>query len=118
MLTIVNNYMNIQLEIKDKNNNPINSILIKENNLYTKTGREKSILDIFLDNDIEIFYGCMGGSCGACICDIVEGEEYIDKEKIRTQVYKNVNQKEVLTCIAGFKENTPKNSKIVIKKKF
>ncbi len=110
--------MTTKLKILDKNENIIKIVNLEEKDLITRSGREKSILDIMLDNDIDMFYGCMGGSCGACICDLENGGEFVEKEKIRPKVYKNVSEKEILTCIAGLKTPFKDNSEIVVKKKF
>lgn len=76
---------------------------------------EKSMLDIALDNNINILFGCFGGSCGTCKCSIEEGEELIDKEATRSAIYGDLKEKEFLPCIAKLKEGID-SGKIVIKK--
>jgi len=100
--------MTLKISILDKNNKFEKDIYIKKPN--------RSILDNMLDEDIQIFYGCMGGSCGACKCEIIEGEEFIDKEGIRPKIYKGTTGKEFLPCVAKIKPNIDENAKITIKK--
>lgn len=100
--------MSIKITILKKNNSLEKDIYIKKPN--------RSILDNMLDENIEIFYGCMGGSCGACKCEIIEGEEFIEKEGIRSKIYKAIQGKEFLPCVAKLKNNVEENSKITIKK--
>ncbi len=100
--------MSIKITIIDKNNKLEKDINIKK--------QDRSILDNMLDEDIQIFYGCMGGSCGACKCQIEEGEEFIEKEGIRPKIYKGISGKEFLPCVAKLKKNIPQDAKITIKK--
>ena len=41
--------------------------------VYT-VGEDDSILDILLQEDINVDYGCTEGVCGACMTDVLEGE--------------------------------------------
>ena len=100
--------MSVKITIIDKNNKFEKDIYIKK--------LDRSILDNMLDEDINIFYGCMGGSCGACICQIEEGEEFIEKEGIRPKIYKNLKEKQFLPCVAKLKKNMPEDAKIIVKK--
>lgn len=100
--------MTLKITILTKTNKLEKDIFIKK--------PDRSILDNMLDEDIQIFYGCMGGSCGACKCELVEGEEYIEKEGIRPKIYKGITGKEFLPCVAKLKNNIPENAKITIKK--
>jgi ferredoxin len=83
--------------------------------VYDKTGKfekeiilegKKSFLDEMLDHNIQVFYGCMGGSCSACKCKILSGNEFVDKEAMGPQVYSDVKEDEILSCIAKVKENS------------
>lgn len=65
---------------------------------------KKSLLDEMLDKNVEVYFGCMGGSCSACKCKILKGMEHIDKEAMGPQVYKDVAEDEVLSCIAKVKD--------------
>ena len=67
-------------------------------------GGKRSLLDDMLDNGINVFFGCMGGSCSACKCKVTKGIEHIDKEALGPQVYTDVADDEVLSCIARAKE--------------
>ncbi len=101
MLTIVNNYMAI-IKVYNKDLTLAGEISSDE---------KQSILDTAIDNDISILFGCCGGSCGTCKCEIIKGKEYIDKEAIRKTVYSDVKENEFLACIAKVKPNT--NEKII-----
>jgi ferredoxin len=47
----------------------------------------------------------MGGSCSACKCKITKGKEFIDNEALGPQVYTDVADDEVLSCIARVKDD-------------
>lgn len=104
----------IEINIFDKNNNHIKKLNISEEEAYNKRfKRKKSILDIMLDNDINAKYGCMGGSCSACITEVLEGREHINNEGLTKQVYKGLNENDILTCISTliFETNENRNNK-------
>ena len=85
----IKNYMTINIVFFDKNNNLIKKLsLNKEETINKRFKRNKSILDIALDNNIDIKYGCMGGSCSACICEIITGSEFINREGLHEIVFK------------------------------
>jgi len=106
----------IKITFIDKNNNLIKTIQPKSDKLVNnRLKRPKSILDIALDNGIDIKFGCMGGSCSACKCQIIKGENQIDKEGLKKAVYKDIGNKEFLPCIAILKENQKENEEIEIK---
>lgn len=98
----------VQLKIYNKDNSFLSQI-----DLNTRD----DILKQLLDNNIQIFYGCMGGSCGACISTIEKGEEHINKEGRKSAVYKGLKEREFLPCIATIKENLNENEIIEIKKR-
>ena len=68
-------------------------------------GGKRSLLDDMLDNGVQVFFGCMGGSCSACKCRITKGMEKIDKEAMGPQRYKDVKENEILSCIAKVKDD-------------
>lgn len=82
-----------------------------------KLNKEQTILKQLIENNIQIFYGCMGGSCGACACRIISGEENIDKEAKKKAVFKGVKKGEFLPCIAKIKNNLEQDKIIEIIKK-
>ena len=94
-----------KLEIYSMEDELIRTIEVTKENSYNKRLRlDKTILDFLLDNDIKITYGCMGGSCGACIVDILSGGEFIDREGSHKIVLKSLKENEALTCITTVKE--------------
>lgn len=95
----------IKLKVMNKDNSEQKTIDINDS---------KNMLDLMLDNDVQIYYGCFGGSCGSCKCSIVDGEEYIDKEAIRPAVLKGLKENEFLPCIAKIKKDSDKE--IIIKR--
>ncbi|MCA9460371.1 MAG: (2Fe-2S)-binding protein [Nanoarchaeota archaeon] len=108
--------MKINLVFFDKNNNLLKKLTLNEEETLNKRfKRKKSILDIALDNGIDLKYGCMGGSCSACICEIIKGGEFIDREGLHEIVFKGVKENEILTCIATLKDKIPKDNLIEIK---
>ena len=86
----------VKLKIYNKDNSFLNEI---------KLNSKEEILNQLINNNIEIFYGCMGGSCGACASTILKGEEHIDKEARKPAVFKGLKDKEFLPCIARVKED-------------
>lgn len=91
------------------------TVLNKDNSLQKKIDitDKKNLLDEMLDNDVEIFFGCFGGSCASCKCSIVEGSENIDLEAVRPLVFKGLKENEFLPCIAKIKDS---NKEVVIKR--
>ena len=104
-----------KLILVDKNNNLISAIEIKQAHDKVTLKRQQSILDILLDNQIPAKYGCTGGVCGACICKIIEGEEFIVKEGLHKTAHNKLGGKRFLSCIATIKENTPEDAIIKLK---
>ena len=88
----------------------------KDSSLETQTTitSNKNMLDEMLDQGSQIIFGCFGGSCGSCKCEILKGEELIEKEAIRPIVLKGLNDNEFLPCISKIKES--ENEEIEIRK--
>ena len=86
------------------------TILNKDGSLdqEVEMNTSKNMLDQALDGKADILFGCFGGSCATCICSIERGEELIDKEGIRSFIYKGLKEKEFLPCIAKIKEKDVK----------
>ena len=107
-----------KLKVFNKDGNMIATVDVTEEKSYNKIlRRKKSILDILLDNKIDIYYGCMGGSCSACVCEIISGGEHIDREGLHEQIYKGIGEKDILTCIATIKDSSMQDGEIEIKTK-
>lgn len=107
------------MKVYNKDDKMIKEIRLSDDDLVNKRfNRKKSVLDILLDNDVEIFFGCMGGSCSACVCELMKGEENIDREGIHPQVYRGIAEDEFLTCIATIKENLPESAEIELRTKY
>ena len=99
-----------KLEIYSIDDELIKSIMITKENSYNKRLRmDKTILDFLLENDIKMPYGCMGGSCGACIVEILQGHEFVDREGSHKIVLKSIKENDALTCISTIKEFDEKN---------
>ena len=91
----------VRLMIYSNENNLVKTLDIREEDAYNKVlKRKKSILDILLDNKVDIYYGCMGGSCSACKCIILSGLDNINKEGLHEMIYKNIEDNEILSCIS------------------
>ncbi len=69
-------------------------------------------------HNCNIMIACGSWACMVCACEIVKGEEYIDKEKFWKQLI-NPWDNRILSCIAGVKDeflNKDWYYEIVIKK--
>lgn len=109
----------VVLKVYNKDDVLAATLHLKEDDLVNKRfQRKNSVLDILLNNNVEIYYGCMGGSCSACVCDLISGEEHIDREGIHEQVYQGIEPTEFLTCIATVKEDASDEAFIEIRTKF
>lgn len=99
-----------KLEIYSMDDEFIKSIEVTKENSYNKRLRmDKTVLDFLLDSEIKMPYGCMGGSCGACIVEILSGHEFVDREGSHKIVLKSIGENDALTCIATIKEFNPEN---------
>lgn len=107
--------MEIKLKFYSKENSFIGEFLIDEEKRFNKRlRRKKSILDLALDNNVNIQFGCMGGSCSACICEILSGEEFVEIGGIKEQIYKTEGKK-FLSCMATIKDEIPQDAVVEIK---
>lgn len=52
---------------------------------------------------VEMASACFTGICGACMCQIEAGEEYIDKS-FKWEPGFPLAEEEIMTCIAGVKQ--------------
>ncbi|MCP4524104.1 MAG: (2Fe-2S)-binding protein [Candidatus Gracilibacteria bacterium] len=62
----------------------------------------KTLLKQLEAEGIEIPSACFTGICGACMCEIEEGEDGINKEAITASGFPLADE-EVMTCIAKVK---------------
>ena len=103
----------------DSTNKEMGNVSLNENDMYNSLLKcKKTFLDFALDRDIPLKFGCMGGSCSACKCEVVKGQEHIDREGIGKQVYKDVKENEILTCIATFKDGIKDDAQVTLKQHF
>lgn len=109
----------VTLVVKNKDDKVKRELHLTEDDLVNKRfNRQNSILDISLNNNLDIPYGCMGGSCSACVCELVKGKDAVDKEGLHEQVYKGIGEEDILTCISTIKQDLPPETEIIIKTKF
>ncbi|NQZ84250.1 MAG: 2Fe-2S iron-sulfur cluster binding domain-containing protein [Nanoarchaeales archaeon] len=107
-----------KLEIYSLSNKLIGTIEVSKEESYNKRLRmDKTLLDYLLVSGIKMPYGCMGGSCGACIVEILDGAEFIDREGSHKIVLKSLAENEALTCITTIKE-FDNNPTVKLKLKF
>lgn len=107
--------MDIKLIFYSKDNSFLGEYIIPKDKRYNKTlRRKKSVLDIAIDNNVPIKFGCMGGSCSACICEIKSGQDYIEKGGIKEQIYVTEG-KNILTCMATIKDDLPNDATVELK---
>ncbi len=57
----------------DQENNSFQVEINSTGAVYT-VGEDETILDILLQEDVIVDFGCMEGVCGACMTDVLEGE--------------------------------------------
>jgi len=63
----------------------------------------ETIMALAQANSVEIPFSCGAGACGLCLCYIVKGWEYINKE-YTTPSFMQLDEDQVLTCIAAVKD--------------
>lgn len=106
----------VKLLISSSNGSLIKEITLNDENLINQRfKRKKSILDLLIENGINIHFGCMGGSCSACVVELISGEENIDREGCGNQIYRGIAINQMLTCIAAIKQGLDENSKVELK---
>ncbi|MDH3324598.1 MAG: 2Fe-2S iron-sulfur cluster-binding protein [Candidatus Peregrinibacteria bacterium] len=65
-------------------------------------------------NGAEIPFACGGaGACGVCKCKVKKGAEHIEKDKFGDAIAP-IEADEVLSCVAGIKDNAPEDAEIQI----
>ena len=93
----------------------VKQIILEKQDLFNERfNRQESVLDILKKNNVNVRFGCQGGSCGTCVCEVLNGIEFIDREGEGKQVYNNVKEKQILTCISTFKEEFLENKVVEI----
>ena len=108
----------VTIKVLDKKDRPVMDIDTTPEQRYNqRLRRKKSILAILLDNQVDIYYGCMGGSCSSCVCELISGAEFIDKEGLHPQIYKGIKEGDFLSCIASVKEGIDESAVITVKTK-
>ena len=109
----------VKLKILNKDNEIIRELDLKEEDLVNKRfKRKESILDILLNNKVDQPFGCMGGSCSACVCAVVSGNHLVDNEGLHPQIYKGIESNQILTCIATIKDEATQDDVVEIKQLF
>lgn len=68
----------------------------------------KSLGEMAAMHGIEILQSCGTGFCGVCLCEVLEGADGIQKDKIWDSLYDLAtdeagNPKQVLACVWGIK---------------
>ncbi len=75
----------------------------------------KTLYKQITDAWIEIHHACNAWICGACMCEIEEGWEFI-KKNMRTEPWFPLDESEVMTCIAWINpEDIEKKHNIILK---
>lgn len=111
--------MVLKVEILNSNGTLNKVILIEESKTYNKIlKRSKSVLDLLLDFNINVYYGCMGGSCGSCILKVIKGKEFLELEYFHGNVFENLLENEFLCCIAKFSKKSFDNGFICLKLRY
>jgi len=68
----------------------------------------KSIVQLAKENNIKISTSCLAWACGMCKCQVLQGGEYIDPEKLskplgEVVLDKDRNPTSIFACISGIK---------------
>lgn len=89
----------------------------KEHNFHKEISIncETSILDQMLDEKVEILFGCFGGSCASCVCEVISGGEHMNIEALKPLVYKGLKENQFLPCIAKLNPNVSDDALIEIR---
>ena len=72
---------------------------------------EESIAAQAHDAGAPIPISCGAGACRTCVCEVKKGAEFINREAVGPQCI-DVEEGEVLTCIAAIKEDTPPEAEV------
>ncbi len=75
--------------------------------------KDESIGSQAQDAGSPIPFSCGVGACRTCVCKVEKGMEFINPEAISPQ-HIEVEDGEILTCIAGLKEDTPEDAEIIM----
>ncbi|MDR2190277.1 MAG: 2Fe-2S iron-sulfur cluster binding domain-containing protein [Candidatus Peribacteria bacterium] len=91
--------MSITVSIKDPSGKELGSFVAQD---------EKSFQELAAMHGISIPLACGGGVCGVCLCQVQNGGEAIQPDKITTPLIplprdEQGNPKEILACVAGVK---------------
>ncbi|MCX2838847.1 ferredoxin--NADP reductase [Salinimicrobium sp. MT39] len=74
------------------------TIKVDEEEVTLSMPKNKTVLQMALDNDIDVPYSCQGGICSSCVARIVEGTAEMEKNSIL--VDSEIEEGLVLTCQA------------------
>jgi len=107
--------MTVKVTIQDNEWNDLGNFVAEDNKSFSRMAKE---------NGIEIMTSCGIGSCGICKCKIIDGYNFVQKDKIskplwelRKDQYGMVTT--IFTCIAGVKGeylNDSEHHEIVLRK--
>lgn len=78
----------------------------------------KLITEMAKENNIEIPFSCGSGACGLCLCEVIEGMEFINSEYLNHPMME-LEDNQILTCISAIKDkcfDDGKDHKIVLKR--
>lgn len=56
-------------------------------------------------HNVDIPVACGSGACGVCMCKIIQGKDFIEKNKTGEHLIP-VGEDELLTCVSGIKTET------------
>lgn len=61
------------------------TVTIDKKTYNIEANRKSSILDLILDNEIDVPYSCMSGSCGSCKAKLIHGDIYKTDENMLSE---------------------------------
>lgn len=74
------------------------TIVVDDEEITLNMPKNKTVLQMALDNDIDVPYSCQGGICSSCVARIVEGKAEMEKNSIL--VDSEIEEGLILTCQA------------------
>ena len=74
------------------------TIVVDDEEITLSMPKNKTVLQMALDNDIDVPYSCQGGICSSCVARIVEGKAEMEKNSIL--VDSEIEEGLILTCQA------------------
>ena len=83
------------------------TVLVDDEQSNFSMPKNKTILEVALDNDIDAPYSCQGGICSSCVARLKEGSVEMRQNNILTD--SELEEGLILTC-----QSEPRSSEIIV----